>query len=232
MPYTRSSSRMDGERTIWRLVWRVPGNGIRWMIRTWIPTRSPTPSRPCSINSSARAGNRSGSRPTPTWCAGSSSCTGSCPERWVTLRDVYRCTIDADLFAAKIQEAETLAAQACQAQITISCRDLFAHKHRLDEWDWRIDRDADQATVHPQLRSLQDRLAEIGVAEYDGMDRRRRRRRTARAGGGHRPLVSKRLDGAGQQAAQQYRRRDLRLSLAVRSARCGRHLLPGTAEAR
>ena len=84
------------------------------------------------------------------------------PGGWVTLRDVYRCTIDADLFAAKIREAETLAGQACSAEITISCRDLFAHKPRLAGCDWQIDMDADEATC--ALSSiLQDRLAEIGI---------------------------------------------------------------------
>ena len=28
------------------------------------------------------------------------------PERWVTLQEVYRCAIDPELFAAKIEEAE------------------------------------------------------------------------------------------------------------------------------
>ena len=30
------------------------------------------------------------------------------PERWVTLQQVYRCAIDPELFAAKIEEAEKL----------------------------------------------------------------------------------------------------------------------------
>ncbi|MDE2928465.1 MAG: type IV secretion system DNA-binding domain-containing protein [Acidobacteriota bacterium] len=84
------------------------------------------------------------------------------PGRWVTLQDVYRCTIDAELFASKIGEAERLAARVCEAQATISAEDLFAHRDRLTEWDWDLDQEAGQATcaLDPALR---DRLAETGV---------------------------------------------------------------------
>ena len=84
------------------------------------------------------------------------------PGRWVTLQDVYRCTIDAELFASKIGEAEMLAARVCEAQATISVEDLFANMDRLTEWDWDIDQEAGQATcaLDPALK---DRLAETGV---------------------------------------------------------------------
>ena len=85
------------------------------------------------------------------------------PGGWVTLQDVYRCTIDAELFASKIREAESQAARVCKADVTISNKDLFAHKDRLNEWDWDVDLEAGQATcaLDPALK---DRLAETGVA--------------------------------------------------------------------
>ena len=84
------------------------------------------------------------------------------PGRWVTIQDVYRCTIDAELFAEKIGEAEALVARVCKAQVTIASKDLFAHMDRLTEWDWDVDQEAGQATcaLDPALK---DRLAEIGV---------------------------------------------------------------------
>ena len=84
------------------------------------------------------------------------------PGRWVTIQDIYRCTIDAELFAEKIGEAESLVTRVCKADVTISIKDLFAHKDRLTEWDWDVDLEAGQATcaLDPALK---DRLAEIGV---------------------------------------------------------------------
>ena len=48
------------------------------------------------------------------------------PGGWVTLRDVYRCTIDAELFARKIEEARELAAEACPGEAVIARQDLVA----------------------------------------------------------------------------------------------------------
>ena len=56
---------------------RGVGPGTRSTSRRSIPTRWPSASARCSTSSSARAGSRSGSRPTPAWCALPSSCTGS-----------------------------------------------------------------------------------------------------------------------------------------------------------
>ena len=162
-PSTRSSRRADGRGTIWRLVWRV-----RWQ---WNPLDDPhLDSYSLAYTISTLLNQLFGKSREPFWQQAYTNLVRwiielyrLLPERWVTLRDVYRCTIDADLFAAKIQEAETRAAQISQAKITISCRDLFAQKSRLTEWDWQIDRDADQATC-VQTSALQDRLAEIGVS--------------------------------------------------------------------
>ena len=84
------------------------------------------------------------------------------PGGWITLRDVYRCTIDADLFASKIQEAQRLVARVCPVRVTIACKDLFSHKDPLTHWEWQIDTDANQATciLSP---ALQDCLAGLGI---------------------------------------------------------------------
>ena len=84
------------------------------------------------------------------------------PGGWITLRDVYRCTIDADLFASKIQEAQRLVAKVCPVRVTIACKDLFAHKDPLGHWNWQIDTNANQATcvLSP---TLQDRLVELKI---------------------------------------------------------------------
>ena len=49
---------------------------------------------------------------------------GSATPGWVTLRDVYHCAIDKELFAAKIAEAQTFAADRGDQWITIDARDV------------------------------------------------------------------------------------------------------------
>ena len=61
----------------------------------------------------------SGSRRIRTSCAGSSNCTGSCRGAWVTLRDIYRCTVDAELLARKSGEARNLADDVCPIRMVI-----------------------------------------------------------------------------------------------------------------
>ena len=49
------------------------------------------------------------------------------PGGWVTLRDVYHCAIDKALFAQKIQQAQTYAADLSDAWISVSAKDWTAH---------------------------------------------------------------------------------------------------------
>ena len=49
------------------------------------------------------------------------------PGGWVTLRDVYHCAIDKALFAKKIQQAQTYAADLSDAWISVSAKDWTAH---------------------------------------------------------------------------------------------------------
>ena len=59
------------------------------------------------------------------------------PGGWVTLRDVYHCAIDAELFAAKIEQAEAFAEEVCRGTLTITRNDLTEHMDALGRWTWR-----------------------------------------------------------------------------------------------
>ena len=85
------------------------------------------------------------------------------PGGWVTLQDVYRCTIDAELFAGKIGEARELADRLCPVRATVATKDLAAHKEPLGEWGWEPVPGSDKAAcqLDPALR---DRLKELKVA--------------------------------------------------------------------
>ena len=58
------------------------------------------------------------------------------PGGWVTLRDIYRCTIDAELLARKIQEARDLAAEACPEYVVVAGTDMLAADDAFDAWPW------------------------------------------------------------------------------------------------
>ena len=59
------------------------------------------------------------------------------PGAWVTLQDVYRCTIDAELLAKRIEEARELAEEACPTVAVISGTDLLAASDALGDRVWR-----------------------------------------------------------------------------------------------
>ena len=146
------------------------------------------------------------------------------PGGWVTLQDVYRCTIDAELFAERIREAKDLVAEACPARVVISHDDMIGHPEALNDWVWIYTSGEDTVTcrLDPVLR---DRLAELKIPFETEERRERRRQRTQGPGGGDRALVPERLDGARCQAPHLDRRGHLGLPVAVRSARRGRSLL-------
>ena len=58
------------------------------------------------------------------------------PGGWVTLRDIYRCTVDAKRFANKIGEAKAEALRRCPMRAVIAAKDLHEHKKALEGWDW------------------------------------------------------------------------------------------------
>ena len=76
------------------------------------------------------------------------------PGGWVTLQDIYRCTVDAELFGRKIGEARELADRLCPMRAVIATKDLAAHKEPLGEWGWEPVPGSDKAAcqLDPALR--------------------------------------------------------------------------------
>ena len=58
------------------------------------------------------------------------------PERWVTLQQVYRCAIDPELFAAKIEAAEKLSDDLNTGTVFIKEDVLKAQLVHFAEWNW------------------------------------------------------------------------------------------------
>ena len=58
------------------------------------------------------------------------------PDRWVTLQQVYRCAIDPELFAAKIEEAEKLSDDLNTGTVFVPRKVLQAQLINLAEWGW------------------------------------------------------------------------------------------------
>ena len=85
------------------------------------------------------------------------------PGGWVTLQDVYRCTVDGDLLAGKIGEARALADRVCPLRAVIARKDLAKHRKALGDWDWRALPEEGKA-AHPLDPALRERLAELKVA--------------------------------------------------------------------
>ena len=59
------------------------------------------------------------------------------PGQWVTLRQVYHCAIDKELFAAKIKQAEAYVQQIRQGTVVISFDDYLSHAAHLSGWKWQ-----------------------------------------------------------------------------------------------
>ena len=82
------------------------------------------------------------------------------PERWVTLRQVYRCAIDPDLFAATIKRAEEFSDELNTGTVFVPEDVLKAQFMKLAEWVWKDAPDTDeQQAVYG--RPLVDKLDEL-----------------------------------------------------------------------
>ncbi|MDE0073799.1 MAG: TraM recognition domain-containing protein [Gammaproteobacteria bacterium] len=85
------------------------------------------------------------------------------PGGWVTLRDVYRCTVDPELLAAKIGEARAMADEVRPLRAMIAATDLTEHKNALEDAAW----EAVPGTARVGCRldpPLRAKLKELGVA--------------------------------------------------------------------
>ena len=85
------------------------------------------------------------------------------PGGWVTLRDIYRCTVDAELLGRRIGEARKLADRLRPHRAVISHEDMIAYPQALEAWAWeRVPGTGNVGCrLDPELGS---RLDELGVA--------------------------------------------------------------------
>ena len=124
------------DKTTSRLAWTPALNGIRSRPGGSIPTRWPTPFR-------ALLNQLFGKGKEPFWQQAYTNLVRWIielhrvfPERWVTLQQVYRCAIDPELFAAKIEAAEKLSDDLNTGTIFVKADALAPQIGQLAQWDW------------------------------------------------------------------------------------------------
>ena len=84
------------------------------------------------------------------------------PDRWVTLQQVYRCAIDPELFAAKIEEAKKLSDDLNTGTVFVKRARAKAQVINLAEWDWTMRRRKD-VTKAVYTRPLREKLDELNI---------------------------------------------------------------------
>ena len=85
------------------------------------------------------------------------------PERWVTLQQVYRCAIDPELFAAKIEAAEKLSDDLNTGTVFVKQDVLEAQVTHLAEWEWTVAPGGQQQQV-VYTRSVKAKLDKLKIA--------------------------------------------------------------------
>ena len=85
------------------------------------------------------------------------------PERWVTLQQVYRCAIDPELFAAKIEAAEKLSDDLNKGTVFVSRDVIAAEPFNLGEWVWK-DADDPKDKQAAYTRPMKAKLDELKIA--------------------------------------------------------------------
>ncbi len=82
------------------------------------------------------------------------------PGSWVTLQDIYRCTVDADLLRHRIREAQKLANERRPVRAIISRKDMVKHSEALTKWAWeQVPGTEDMATrLDPELEKRLKKL--------------------------------------------------------------------------
>ena len=84
------------------------------------------------------------------------------PERWVTLQQVYRCAIDPELFAAKIEAAQKLSDDLNTGTIFVESDALVPQLTHLEQWNWtRTPGGQQHQAVH--TRPLKAKLEELKI---------------------------------------------------------------------
>ena len=85
------------------------------------------------------------------------------PERWVTLQQVYRCAIDPELFAAKIEEAEKLSDDLNTGTVFVKENVLQAQNINLAEWNWVDALDTKDHVQAVYTRPLKEKLDKLKI---------------------------------------------------------------------
>ena len=85
------------------------------------------------------------------------------PERWVTLQQVYRCAIDPELFADKIEEAEKLSDDLNIGTVFVKEDVLKAQLINLAEWHW-IDAPGGKEQQADYTRPMKAKLDKLKIA--------------------------------------------------------------------
>ena len=86
------------------------------------------------------------------------------PERWVTLQQVYRCAIDPELFAAKIEEAEKLSDDLNIGTVFVLRSTYKAQLINLAEWNWVDAPDTKKDVQVVYTRSVKAKLDKLKIA--------------------------------------------------------------------
>ena len=82
------------------------------------------------------------------------------PERWVTLQQVYRCAIDPELFAAKIEQAEAWSDELNKGTVFVSKAIYHAQMMHLAEWLWKVELETKEVQA-PYCRPMKQKLDEL-----------------------------------------------------------------------
>ncbi|MDE2763616.1 MAG: TraM recognition domain-containing protein [Gemmatimonadota bacterium] len=92
------------------------------------------------------------------------------PGGWVTLRDVYRCTVDPKLFADRIREAQDVADGMRPVRAVVANEDLAAHIEPLEDWAWEPVHGREQSAcrMDPKLEARLKRLKLAYTTEAAG----------------------------------------------------------------
>ena len=85
------------------------------------------------------------------------------PERWVTLQQVYRCAIDPELFAAKIEAAEKLSDDLNTGTVFVLRSTYKAQLINLAEWNW-VDAPKKKDVQVVYTRSVKAQLDKLKIA--------------------------------------------------------------------
>ena len=85
------------------------------------------------------------------------------PERWVTLQQVYRCAIDPELFAAKIEAAEKLSDDLNTGTVFVLRSTYKAQLINLAEWNW-VDAPKKKDVQVVYTRSVKAKLDKLRIA--------------------------------------------------------------------